>query len=150
MRWYRHLVIWFFAAAFVGGGIAHLVLGRTQPESYAAFARTALIPGMDHLWMTLVMPNIGWLTIVLGVFELACGLGILWWRTRLLAVCAIFAFLVFIVILGYGFETPSPLEDLAVNRLGSIVMIAVLGPLLDQHHKPFKHSPRHREETRRR
>ena len=43
---------------FVGGGIAHLVLGSVAPDAYAAFGETALVPALQELWANSVMPNI--------------------------------------------------------------------------------------------
>ncbi|WP_125107055.1 MULTISPECIES: DoxX family membrane protein [Gulosibacter] len=130
MRWYRWIVRVLFAVIFIGGGIAHFVLGRTQPDSYAAFADTALFPWLTSFWHSSVMPNIGWLTIALGVFELACGAGILWRRTERLAIVGMIAFLVFITVLGYGFPAETVADDLLANRLITIGMIVLLLPLL--------------------
>ena len=70
---YRRIISIVFAVIFIGGGIVHFVLGRLQPYSYAAFGTTALIGWLRSLWASFVMPNIGWLTIVVGVYEIACG-----------------------------------------------------------------------------
>ena len=76
MRLYRRTIRALYAAAFIGGGVCHFLLGRLMPDSYAAFAGTALLPWLSDLWRSFVMPNIGWLTIALGLFEIACGAGI--------------------------------------------------------------------------
>lgn len=45
-----------FGVIFVAGGVSHLVLGRTQPESYEAFASTSLVPALTDLWHSFVLP----------------------------------------------------------------------------------------------
>lgn len=130
MNVYRNIVRGLFAAIFVAGGIAHLVLGRVAPEGYAVFGDTALLPWLSALWDSFVMPNIYWLTIALGIFEIAVGLGILLRRTARLAAWGMVAFLVFITILGYGFPTGSFWEDFLKNRIVTIVMAGALVPLL--------------------
>ncbi|WP_199445875.1 hypothetical protein [Auritidibacter sp. NML120636] len=86
MERYRKVVRALFAVIFIAGGIAHLVLGRVNPEGYVVFADTAMLPIMSDLWMAFVMPNIGWLTIVLGFYEFACGIGMV--RRRTVAIAA--------------------------------------------------------------
>ena len=43
MRLYRRTIRVLFAAAFIGGGASHFLFGRLMPDSYAAFAGTALL-----------------------------------------------------------------------------------------------------------
>ncbi|MCL2785530.1 MAG: hypothetical protein FWD55_08930 [Propionibacteriaceae bacterium] len=130
MKHYERVIRVIFAVIFIGGGIAHFVLGRLQPDSYAGFAQTPVFGWLQDLWVAWVMPNIGWLTIVLGVYELACGVGMIAKRTVPLAVCAMMAFLVFITIVGYGFPTTSLIEDFLKNRAITTVMALLLVPLL--------------------
>ena len=130
MRRYQWIIRLLFAVIFIAGGIAHLVLGRVEPEGYAVFAETALLPWLSELWVSFVMPNIGWLTIALGIYEIVCGAGMLWKRTVSLAALGMIAFLVFTTIVGYGFPTHSVGEDLLKNRLITIVMALLLVPLL--------------------
>jgi uncharacterized membrane protein len=119
-----------FAVIFIGGGISHLVLGRVMPDSYAAFGQTPIFGWMRDLWASWVMPNIGRLTLVLGIFEICCGIGIAIKRTALIAVWAILAFLVFITINGYGLPAASLGEDILKNRATTILMALLLIPLL--------------------
>lgn len=128
-RVYTWLVRGFFALVFIAGGVAHFILGRVDPGGYAVFADTALLPWLNDLWHSFVMPNIGWLTVVLGVYEVLCGVGILFKRTSAVAVWGMIAFLVFILVLGYGFPTATFTEDLLKNRLFTVVMIGLLLPL---------------------
>jgi len=130
MKRYRSIVRIVFAVIFIGGGISHFVLGRLYPNSYATFGRTALIPGLRDLWSSWVMPNIGWLTILLGIYEVACGVGILLRRTTRWATLGMIVFLVFITILGYGFPAASPGADFLGNRLITICMVLLLIPVL--------------------
>lgn len=130
MERYQKIIRALFAVIFIAGGIAHFFLGRLQPEGYAVFADTALFPWLSSLWMSFVMPNISWLTIVLGIYEIGCGLGLMWKRAMVIAAWGMIAFLVFITIVGYGFPTASLGEDLMKNRLVTIVMAGLLVPLL--------------------
>lgn len=138
MEWYQRIIRALFAVIFVAGGVAHFFLGRLQPESYAVFADTALFPSLSNLWMSFVMPNIGWLTIALGIYEIGCGVGMLRKRTVAIATWGMIAFLVFITIVGYGFPTASLGEDLLKNRLVTVLMAGLLIPLLMTR---YTHSP---------
>lgn len=129
MRLYRVIIRVLFAAIFIAGGIAHLILGRLQPEGYAVFAGTALFPWLSDLWASFVMPNIGWLTVLLGAYELACGIGMVHRRTVAVAAWGMIVFLVFITIVGYGFPVTSLGEDLLKNRSITLLMTVLLIPL---------------------
>lgn len=129
MNRYRQVVRYLFAVIFIGGGIAHFVLGRINPDGYAVFGDTSLIPALGNLWSSFVMPNIGWLTILTGVFELACGVGLLFRRSMRVAAILIIGFLMFITILGYGFPAEGFFSDLLSNRLITIVMALLVLPL---------------------
>lgn len=130
MAWYRRIVRVLSAAIFIGGGITHFILGRSESEGYAVFGDTALFPWLSDLWASFVMPNIGWLTIALGIYEIACGIGILWKRSTVLAAWGMILFLCFITVVGYGFPTTTLGEDLLKNRSVTTVMIVLLLPLL--------------------
>ena len=130
MRLYRRTIRVLFAAAFIGGGASHFLFGRLMPDSYAAFAGTALLPWLSDLWRSFVMPNIGRLTIALGLFEIACGAGLLRRRTAALSAWAMLVFLILVTVLGYGWPTASLGEDLLKNRFSTIVMALPLIPLL--------------------
>jgi uncharacterized membrane protein len=129
MRRYRTITAGVFGVILIAGGIVHFVLGRAYPDGYAVFADSALVPGLSSLWGSFVMPNIGWLTIVLGCLEVAAGVGMFFRRTRVMASWGILAFLVFITVLGYGLATASLGEDLLKNRAITLVMIALLAPV---------------------
>ncbi|WP_220149963.1 hypothetical protein [Acidipropionibacterium virtanenii] len=128
-RAFRVVVRTLFAIVFIAGGIVHFVFGRSRPDTYAAFASTAAFPWLQTLWRSFVMPNIGWLTVVLGLYELACGLGMLHRRTVPVAAWGMTAFLLLILVLGYGFPAQSWMEDLLRNRAGTVAMILLLLPL---------------------
>lgn len=116
---------------FIGGGVSHLILGRSAPDGYAVFGDTALLPWLSDLWTSFVMPNIGWLTVALGLFEIACGAALLLAGEAVrLGAAGILGFLVFVTVLGYGWETSGALEDLAKNRLATIAMGLLVVPLL--------------------
>jgi uncharacterized membrane protein len=130
MKLYQRIVRALFAVIFIGGGVSHFVLGRVMPDSYATFADTALLDWLAALWMSFVMPNIGWLTIVLGVYEIACGVGIVFKRTVRFAAVGMLGFLVFITVEGYGLPAATLGEDFLKNRATTIVMALLLVPLL--------------------
>lgn len=59
------------------------------------------------------MDNISWLTIVLGLIEIACGtLILIRGRASKIGAIGMMAFLVFITIVGYGWSTTGLGEDL--------------------------------------
>lgn len=133
----RTIVRSLFAVVFIGGGVSHVVQGRTNPDGYAVFGETALWPGLESLWKSFVMPNIGWLTLVLAAFELAVGVGLLLrGRWVQIAVLAILAFFAFILVLGYGFPTENFAEDLLKNRIFTVVMAGLLIPVLREPDAP--------------
>lgn len=108
---------------FLGGGVAHLILGRTHPAGYAPFGKTALLPALTDLWSSFVMPNIGVLTVLLGVAELLVGAGLLSRGPAVtVAASAAVAFLVFIIVLGCAFPVESVGEDLLKNRLAPALL----------------------------
>lgn len=130
MRRYHRIVTTLYAVIFTAGGLSHFVLGRWQPDSYAGFGHTAIFAWLSDQWAGWVMPNIGWLTLLLAVFEIACGVAVTRRRTATWAVFAMIGFLVFITVIGYGFPTTSPGEDFLKNRAITIAMVFLLIPLL--------------------
>lgn len=119
-----------FGILFAGGALAHLILGQTNPQGYSAFGDTAIEP-LAKIWRTLVMPHIRALTIVLAAIEAFIALGLLWLRgIRTAAVTTSLAFFACLLPLGFGWPTESPIEDFLKNRLGSLIMIGLMAPLL--------------------
>ena len=85
------------------------------------------------------MANIGWLSLLTAVFELAVGLGLLArGYARRATVLAALGFFAFILVLGYSWPADGWWEDFVKNRAGTLVMAAALVPLL---HVPER-SPR--------
>lgn len=127
MRVLARVLRWFFALVFVGGGISHVHLGRSNPAGYEPFGDTAVLPPLARLWEAFVMPNIGWLTLLLAAFEIAVGIGLALGgsATRLAALAAL-GFLGFILVLGYGFTGLSGLERFVKNHLVTVVMMAMV------------------------
>lgn len=76
------------------------------------------------------MPNIGWLTVVLAVYQIACGIGMLLRPFLIPATIGIAVFLIFITIIGYGLPTDSVAEDLLTNRSVTLVLLALTVPVL--------------------
>jgi hypothetical protein len=81
--------------------------------------------------------NIGWLTLLLAVFEIAAGALLLLDGSRVkIAVVAILAFFSFLLVLGYGFPATDLAEDLVKNRIVTVVLAGLLIPLLAQPDPP--------------
>jgi hypothetical protein len=77
------------------------------------------------------MPNIAWLALCMAAFE--CAVGVTAWlpaRWNRISVIGMTCFFAFLIVLGYAFPTAIALEDLLVNRAGSLVMIALVVPWL--------------------
>lgn len=129
--WARTVLRTALVIVFVGGGVSHLVLGTVQPEGYAAFGTTSLLPGLSSLWSSFVMPNIRLLTIVLAALEMTAGIGLtLAGRAQQLAACGMCVFYAFLVVLGSGFPTDSFVEDVAKNRAPVILLALLTLPFL--------------------
>lgn len=129
-RYYTLIARIVFAVIFVAAGVVHIVLGRSAPDSYAVFSRTALVPGLAQLWDSVVMPHIGVLTLVLATIQIAAGVGLLLaGRTVQVAAWVILGFLAFIVVLGYGLPSAGMVEDLAINRLGTFALAGFILPV---------------------
>jgi uncharacterized membrane protein len=131
MKLYRTIVRTLLAVTFIGGCAVHIISGRTRPGDYAAFGETALPGWLTDLWTSWVMPNISWLTIVMGLLELAWGVGLIVKRTVPYAAAAAIAFFVFLTALGCGFPTTTFPEDLLKNRLPALLALLTLPLLLE-------------------
>lgn len=108
-------------------------------ERYCTVARSlfAVVFIGGGVWQSFVMPNIGWLTLVLAVFQIAAGVLLLLDRDRVrIAAIAILTFFSFILLLGYGFSAANLAEDPAKNRAFTVVMAALLIPVLAQPDPP--------------
>lgn len=115
---------------FLAGSVVHLRLATINPGSYGPFGDTAW-PPLDALWASFVMPNIGWLALGMAAFEFAVA--VTSWlpgRWNRAAVSAMTCFFLFLVFLGFAFPAPTLLQDLLMNRVGSLVMIALVVPWL--------------------
>lgn len=83
------------------------------------------------------MPNIGSLALCMAFFELAVG--VMAWlpgRWNHLAAVGMTGFFVFLLFLGYAFPASTFAADFLANRLGSVIMIALIIPWLvrREHH----------------
>lgn len=137
MHRYCTVVRSLFAVIFIGGGVSHIVQGRVGAEGYAVFGDTTLWVWLTNLWESFVMPNTGWLTVVLAILEMAAGILLLVaGRRRRVAVVAILAFFSFILVLGYGFPAANFAEDLLKNRGFTVVMAGMIIPVLAQPDPP--------------
>ena len=129
--WARYTAVarWVFSVVFLLGSVVHLILGRTNPDSYAAFGTTA-VPPLARLWEAWVMPNIGILTILMASYELAMAIGLArGGRAARVAAWAAIVFFVFLLFLGYGFPADGPAWSFLANRVGSIVLLLLVLPL---------------------
>lgn len=151
MNIYRRIVRLLFSLVFLAGGAVHVVAGQLHPEGYAPYGNTAWFPGLRELWHGFVMPNIGWLTLILAVFELLIGAGLLLGnRATRIATLAALGFFGFLLLLGYGWHASSMLENVAKNFANTFVMIALITPVLLGDNPPIvrrkKAAPSHLEE----
>lgn len=122
-----------FGVIFLAGAAVHTGFALTDPSFYADFGITAW-PPLDRIWVNFVMPNIVGLAGLQAFIELAVGIAA--WlpgRWNRASVIAMTAFFVFLVPLGFAFPTTSWWQDLLVNRLASLVMIALVLPWLVRH-----------------
>ena len=120
---------------FMAGSLVHLRFALTDTSFYGAFGDTAW-PPLDTVWARFVIPNIEVLALLTAVFELVVGIAA--WLpggANRLAAMAMTLFFAFLVILGFAFPTDSWAEDLLVNRLASVVMIALVVPWLRHPHR---------------
>lgn len=140
---YHAIVRAVFGFLFLAGGVAHLVLGRIAPKSYADCGETALFNWLSALCSSFVMPNISWLTLILAAFEMAaCAALSVRGRAVRWGALAILAFLVFITVVGYGFPTAGALEDTVKNRIITVVMAVLVLPLLWPRTPSRRNTPR--------
>jgi hypothetical protein len=70
-RWEALRVV--LAVTYLAGGLAHLVLAVVAPRVYDGFADQALVGAYTDRWQDLVVPNLGVLVPLVGLFELAVG-----------------------------------------------------------------------------
>ncbi len=135
------LIRWFFAAAFGAGFVVHLVLGRTDPESYGAFGETAWAP-LAWLWEAWVMPNIGWLTVLTALYELAIAAGLLaGGQLARLAAAGASLFFVFLLFLGYGMPQPTLVGHFLANQLLTLAFLVAMVPVLWSRPRGRAHDP---------
>ncbi len=146
---FRGIIRGLFGFIFIGGGIVHIILGRLSPDDYAVFALTPPFEWMKTLWTEFAIPNIGWLTLLLAAYEITAGvLVFLSGRKVRIGAILMLVFLVLITLNGYGWETASVTEDFLKNRLATIIMAALVIPLLLKPEPPrFLDSFRARKET---
>lgn len=67
-----------FAATYLLGGIAHFVLIARSPGIYESFADMALVGIYTDAWREFVLPNLAVVVPLVGLFELAVGVTLLW------------------------------------------------------------------------
>jgi hypothetical protein len=60
----------FFALGYLVGSMVHVRFAVTNNHVYEAFGKTALIPGFQKLWSSVVMPNITFFALLLAAFEM--------------------------------------------------------------------------------
>jgi uncharacterized membrane protein YphA (DoxX/SURF4 family) len=134
MRAYEKVARIVFGLIFAGGGVVHLTVGQVASSSYAAFGTTATFVWLSNLWDAYVMPNIRWLTVIVGLFELACGSGLISKKAypigALVSACVMLLFFVLIFMLGYGLPASGPWDDFLKNRAFTIVLMLPILPLV--------------------
>lgn len=120
-----------FALAFLGGSVIHVYWVLTNPQVYANFDATIAFPWAEQLWTGIVMPHINVFVPLLAAIELLIGIGLVagrhyvWW-----AAVVMVGFFLMLLVLGYAYPATSLLEDFAMNRAGTVVMVLMCVPLL--------------------
>lgn len=120
----------FIALWYLLGWISHVYLGLFNPQLYAGFGNTALIPGYAQLWNTLIMPNIAFFALLLAVFEIAVGV-LLTNRGKWVKYGLVLSILfnLFLVQMGLSMPAAGFWQDFAGNRLPNLIFIALQIPL---------------------
>jgi hypothetical protein len=87
-----------FGFVLLAGAGTNAYLALTQPEVYATFADTAIIPLYRNLWQTLVVPYLRFWLVLVVLLELTLGILILskgiWVKVGLVGAIVFFLFLV--------------------------------------------------------
>lgn len=113
------------------GALLHVYLVFYNPEIYANFGNTALIPAYGFIWRVMVMPNILYFALALAAFELTVGMLLIGKGEYVkFALTASILFNIFLVQLGLSIPTTSVLSDFMMNRLPNLIFIAAQIPLL--------------------
>lgn len=121
----------FIAAWYLLGWLSHVYFAIFNPQIYAVFGTTALIPGYQTLWHLFIMPYVSFFAFLLAGFEILVGIAIInkgrWVKTGL--IFSIF-FNLFLVQMGLGMETQDFWSGFLINRLPNLIFIALQIPLL--------------------
>lgn len=127
----RNFLRGFVAIWYLLGWISHVYLGLANPQIYAVFGKTALIPGYADLWQNFVMPRITFFCFLLAAFEIVVGLLLInkgkWVKYGLILSLA---FNLFLVQMGLGAADAKGWESFLMNRAANLVFIAIQIPLL--------------------
>lgn len=127
----KNAVRCFVAPWYLLGWISHVYLAIVNPQMYRNFGSTALFPLMRDLWQSLIMPNILFFALGLAVFELTTGLLIIAKGNQVrVGLVASIVFNLFLVQLGLSGQTTDWLSDFLMNRLPSLIFVAIQFPLL--------------------
>jgi hypothetical protein len=127
----RKVIRLFVAPWYLLGWLSHVYLSLTNPQIYAVFGDTALIPGYTGLWKSMVMPSITFFAFLLAGFEILVGYLLLsegkWAKT---GVVLSILFNLFLIQMGLGIPAKSGLQDFLSNRLPNLIFLAIQLPLL--------------------
>ena len=126
----RNFIRGFVAIWYLLGWISHVYLGIANPQIYAAFGKTALIPGYAELWQNFVMPNITLFALLLAAFEIVVGLLLInkgKWVKYGLVLSVLFN--LFLIQMGLGVAEATGIEHFLLNRAANLVFLAIQIPL---------------------
>lgn len=127
----RQLARIFFAAWYLGGWLVHVLLAVPNPGIYRRFGDTALVPQLNWLWQTTIMPNITFFALLLAAFEVVTGILILSKGIYVkIGLVLSILFNLFLVILGLGDTQSTGLTSFLMNRLPNILFAVLQLPLL--------------------
>jgi hypothetical protein len=104
------------------GSTVHVRFALTNNHIYEAFGKTALIPGFQELWSSVVMPNIAFFALLLAAFEMTTGIRILSRGKYVrIGLAASGLFNLFLVQLGHASPEAGWKADVLVNRLPNLL-----------------------------
>lgn len=127
----RKVIRWIVAPWYLLGWLVHVYLGFCNPDMYAVFGNTAIIPGYANFWSGMIMPSITFFALLLAGFEIMVG-GLLISKGKYVKAGVILSILfnLFLIQMGLGFPAASVWQDFLVNRLPNLIFLVIQLPLL--------------------
>ncbi len=113
------------------GWLVHVYLGLFNPQIYAVFGKTAIVPGYASFWSGVVMPWITFFALILAGFEILVGFLLIsegkWVK---IGVILSILFNLFLIQMGLGVPSTNGWQDFLINRLPNLIFLLIQFPLL--------------------